>query len=170
MGDGATSEVQEVPLTDQDLFELGRNPDSISSDEEASRYIWVIAQKQKEIERLKAEKRASKTFWDQRISSVQSAIDFLEARVEAYVEATGENSISTRAGRAYFRTRDKVRWPSNEEHLIDFCRERDIDLRVTVKPDKRKLKAWMKDRGEMPPGTRIEEVTSFHVTPDVDGK
>lgn len=149
---------------------MGKNKDGINSDTEAGRHLYAIGKIEEEIERLKEERERAIRFWESKIDSAKERIQFLEGAIEAYIQAKGENGISTPDGSAHFRTRQKFKWPSDDEVLKKFSRDRDIDLnrRVIEKPSKRNIKQYAEETGDLPPQTEIVEVKDFIVSPDID--
>lgn len=151
------------PLTDEDLLELGGSPETITSIAEMDSYLFLIRKKEEEKTELERRKKEAQAFYDERIDRQEQTIEFLTAKVQGFVRASGENSITTPTGRAGFRTRKKFRWGSTDD-LLAFAKERGLEVKVTETPRKRAIKAFFKETGELPSGTEVEEVTSFHVS------
>lgn len=165
MTDTTTQEasVEQLPLTSADLMELGGDsPDTINSVAEMDTFLYVIKKKEEEKAELERRKKEAQAFYDERIEQQQKTIEFLTARVQGFVQASGEKSITTPTGRAGFRTRKKFRWGSKEQ-LLEFAKARGLEVKVVEKPRKRDIKRFFKETGELPPGTEVEEVTNFSV-------
>lgn len=140
---------------------------SVDSPADAERLFRAIRGLEGEIGALEDEKEQiieqTEAFYDRKIESRQDRIEFLEAKISGFVQATGE-SIDTPSGRAYQQSRTKWDYASDDQ-IVAWAEEHAPHLVETEKNvSKTDLKSHIKEHGggdEVADTRQVESVVSF---------
>lgn len=140
---------------------------SVDSPADAERLFRAIKGLEGEILKLEKEQQSiieqTQAFYDRKIESRQDRIDFLKAKIDAFVRATGE-SIDTPSGRAYEQSRTKWDY-ADDDQIVAWAEEHAPHLVQTEKKvSKTDLKNHIKEHGggdEVADTRQVESVVSF---------
>ena len=86
----------------------------------------------------------------------------LKVKVEIFMTTSKIDKIPTQAGTVYFTTRAKQTFPEDDV-LIEYSKKYDIDLNVKISPNKKLIKEYIKNGGEVPPSYEVDKVTSLSI-------
>jgi hypothetical protein len=164
-----TDEVKDITHKDLSFDDINRmfleeSDDNkvIKSTAQVEGYLFAINKLKDEIENLKALKKQSAEFYDQKIESTDNTIEMLKVRIEIFMNTTDNKRIPTQAGTVFFTTRKKETLP-DDDVLLKYSETYAIEPNVKVTPDKRAIKAFIKDGGAVPEGYSVEEVTNLSI-------
>ena len=161
-----TSEVTHEQLTYDDISRifLEENDDNkvISNPAQVEGYLFAINKLNDEINNLKALKKQSAEFYANKIESTEKTVDMLKTRIELFMINSDTPRIPTQAGTVYFTTRNKEILP-DDEYLIEYSKAYNIPVAIKESPDKKAIKAYIKDGGAIPDGYETHKVTTLSI-------
>lgn len=164
--DTDVSEVTHEQLTYEDINRifLEENDDNsvISNPAQVEGYLFAINKLNDEINNLKALKKQSAEFYTNKIESTEKTVEMLKTRIELFMINSDTPRIPTQAGTVYFTTRTKEILP-DDEYLIDYSKAYGIPVAVKESPDKKAIKAYIKDGGAIPDGYETHKVTTLSI-------
>lgn len=164
--DTDTSEVTGDQLTYEEINRifLEENDDNsvISSPAQVEGYLFAINKLNEEIGKLKALKKQSAEFYANKIESTEKTVEMLKTRIELFMINSDTPRIPTQAGTVYFTKRKKELLP-DDEYLIDYSKAYGLPVTVKESPDKKAIKAYIKDGGAIPDGYEVHEVVSLSI-------
>jgi hypothetical protein len=159
--DNNTLTHEELTLDDIDVMFMEENSD-ISSPGQVEGYLFAINKMNNTIDNLKKLKQQSVQFYSDRIERTEKTIEMLKVKVEIFMNTSKIDKIPTQAGTVYFTTRTKETFPEDDV-LIEYSKQYAIDLNVKVSPNKRLIKEYIKNGGEVPPDYEANKVTSLSI-------
>ena len=128
----------------------------------ADRILYVIEKVNQEVYGLMEQMEKSVDFYKSQIEKKKKSIGYLESNIKTFLERSGKKTIQLPNGTLRNRNIKKYTFPTDHDgELIKWSTERNIGHRLTVKPDKTKIKQYIEKTGEIPEGVEIEEVVSF---------
>lgn len=134
----------------------------ITSPAQVEGYLFAINKLSDEIKSLKTLKRQSAEFYTKKITNTETTIELLKTRIEIFMNTSDVKKIPTQAGTAYFTTRKKETLP-DDETLIAYSKGCGIPVAIKESPDKKAIKAHIKEGGAVPDGYSVEEVTTLSI-------
>lgn len=152
---------EELTLDDIDVMFMEENSD-ISSPAQVEGYLFAVNKMISTIENLKKLKQQSIEFYSDRIERTQNTVDMLKTKIEIFMRTSDIDKIPTQAGTVYFTTRTKETYPEDDV-LIEYCKEYNIDLNVKVSPNKKLIKEYIKNGGAVPPNYEANKITSLTI-------
>ena len=133
-------------------------------DVHADQLLWKIKELEKDIEELEMRKQDSIDFYDRRIYSVQSQINYRTHLLEQHMKLENQNSGKKTSklpnGVLRLTTRKKLTF-GDDETLLKFSFDNNIPTRVVEKPDKKAIAQYIQVMGDKPDICYEEEKTSF---------
>ena len=164
--DQETDKVQ-IDLIDKILDKYDINDVNIEENPEthlrADRILYVINKVKSEVNELNQLRDESIEFYNNEIDKKSKNINYLEGMLEYFIDNEGKKTINLPNGTLKMRTTKNFKYPDHDI-LLEFCKERDIPVVVTEKPNLSVVKKYIKTTGESPEGMEILEVTSFSYT------
>ena len=133
-------------------------------DVHADQLLWKIKELEKDIEELEMRKQEPIDFYDRRIYSVQSQINYRTHLLEQHMKLENQNSGKKTSklpnGVLRLITRKKINF-SDDKTLLKFSFDNNIPTRVVEKTNKKAISEHIKVWGDAPNICSEEETTSF---------
>ncbi|MBS1551553.1 MAG: host-nuclease inhibitor Gam family protein [Bacteroidetes bacterium] len=171
--------------SDKELLEdflngLELNEDSIKSFEEVEpeikldKYLWVIRQKESELQRSKAlaEQSINRTqaWFDKKENTISSAIEFLSGQMRNYLKQNKLKSLSLPNGNIGFRKQSDVVIIQNEEIFLENAKPELLrHVEESYEPDLKAIKDYIKKSGgDLPKGIdlKLQEAKFYYKLSD----
>tara|TARA_R100000152_G_C6780761_1_gene213977 strand:+ start:2510 stop:3034 length:525 start_codon:yes stop_codon:yes gene_type:complete len=145
---------------------IDENPDSHLR---ADRVLYAIGKLQNEVMELSEQRDEAVHFYTEAIEKKTKNMRYLEGMLEYFINNEDKKTIKLPNGTLKLRTTKKFEYPSDDV-LLNFCKERDIPVVMTEKPNLSVVKKYIKTTGEEPEGMEVVEVTSFTYKTNREGQ
>jgi len=156
-------ELLEDFLNGLDLYEdTAVSIDEIEPEIKLDKYLWVIRQKENELQRSKAlaqeSIRRTQAWLDKKESTINSAIEFLSGQMKNYLKQNKLKSLSLPNGNIGFRKQSDVVIIQNEEIFLENAKPELLrHIQESYEPDLKAIKDYIKKSGgDLPIGIDLK--------------
>ena len=146
-----------LDLNDGDMASI----DEIEPEIKLNKYLWVIKQKEIELDKCKAlaEESISRTqnWFDKKENTINAAIEFLSNQMRNYLKQNKLNTISLPNGKIGFRKQPDIVEVTDEELFLTTAASELIrHLPEKFEADLKSIKEYIKSTSEIPDGVEIK--------------
>lgn len=105
---------------------------------------------------LRDKKDALKREYEEKVASIKSKMDVIEAKVLGVLDSAGTNSMNTDGGTAYKAVRVSAT-VADKDTFLDFVRKNDEWSLMDVRASKQGIEQYKAANEELPPGINYSE-------------